>query len=75
MVDYAMLAVTKVAEEQGEWAAESALAILNGENPSHIPIVVNRRWDLFVNPALLDKAHVRLPRHLLQKAVKVGSRG
>lgn len=75
MVDTAMLAVTKVAEEQGEWAAETALAILGGMIPSQIPIVPNRRWNLFVNPALLDKAGVRLPAHLMHKAVKVDTAG
>ena len=70
-----MLAVTKVAEEQGEWAAETALAILGGAKPSQIPIVPNRRWNLFVNQALLDRAGVRLPAHLMHTAVKVGDAG
>ena len=75
MVDTAMLAVTKVAEEQGEWAAEAALAILGGMKPGQIPIVPNRRWDLFVNPALLDKAGIRLPTRLMHQAVKTGDAG
>src|SRR3989344_497049 len=75
MADTAMLAVTKIAEEQGEWAAETALAILGGMKPSQIPIVPNRRWNLFVNSALLDKAGIRLPAHLMHQAVKVGNGG
>jgi len=75
MANTAMLAVTKVAEEQGEWAAETALAILGGMKPGQIPIVANRRWNLFVNPAFLDKAGIRLPAHLMHKAVKVDDAG
>jgi len=75
MADTAMLAATKVAEEQGEWAAEVALAILGGMRPGQIPIVANRRWNLFVNPRLLDKAGFRLPPYLTHKAAKVGDGG
>jgi len=71
MMSYAMFAMTKVPEEQGEWAANVALAILDGHSASDIPIVVNRQWNTYVNPELLQKAHIRLPTHLLNKAIKV----
>lgn len=72
MMPYAMFAMTKIPEEQGQWAAEVALAILDGMKPVNIPIVVNRRWNIFVNMALLTKANIQLGSHLLNKAVKVG---
>ncbi len=72
MSKYAMLAMTKLAEEQGEWAAQVALTILEGEQPSNIPIVTNRRWNIFVNPTLLDKSAIKLPPHIMQKAIKIG---
>jgi len=38
---------------------------------SSIPIVVNRRWNIFVNLSLLDKAGIRMPPHIVHKAIKV----
>ncbi len=73
MMPYAMFAMTKIPEEQGEWAAEVALSIINGQHPADIPIVVNRKWNIFANPHLLESANVKLSPHLLQNATKVGN--
>jgi ABC-type uncharacterized transport system substrate-binding protein len=72
MVRYAMLAMTKIPFEQGEWSARVALQILGGTAPESIPITPNRRWDIYVNPALLARANIQLPAYLLRKAVKPG---
>ena len=71
MAPYAMLTMAKIAEEQGEWSGKAALLILNGTPPSKIPIVANRRWSMYVNNRLLDKAGLRLSPEILRKAVKV----
>lgn len=71
MARYAMLAMTKMAEEQGEWAAQSALAILDGLPANQIPIVVNRRWNIYVNPELLKQTGINLPAQVIHKAIKV----
>jgi ABC-type uncharacterized transport system substrate-binding protein len=71
MAPYAMLTMAKIADEQGEWAGKAALLILNGTPPSKIPIVANRRWTMYVNSKLLDKAGLRLSPEILRKAVKV----
>jgi len=71
MAPYAMLTMAKIADEQGEWAGKVALLILNGTPPSKIPIVANRRWTMYVNNKLLDKAGYRLSPEILRKAVKV----
>lgn len=68
MLRLAMLAFTKVPEEQGEWAAKVALRILQGERPDSIPIVANRKWNLFVNKQILDSAGLALPRRIMRKA-------
>lgn len=73
MAPYAMLTMAKIAYEQGEWAAKVALLILEGAKPSDIPIVANRRWNMFVHPALLEKAGYVLPSELMKKAVKVNN--
>jgi ABC-type uncharacterized transport system substrate-binding protein len=53
MMPYAAIGFTKVAEEHGEWAAASAIAILNGARAIDIPLVTNRRWDTWTNKTLL----------------------
>ncbi len=71
MMPFAMLGLTKIPEEQGEWAAKIALQILQGIVPSSIPIVPNRKWDIWMNPVLGETAGIALPKALLQKAKKV----
>lgn len=71
MAPYAMLTMAKIADEQGEWSGKVAVLILNGTPPSKIPVVANRRWNMFVNTRLLDKAGIHVSTEILQKAVKV----
>ncbi|WP_310389267.1 hypothetical protein [Roseateles sp.] len=71
MAPYAMLTMSKIADEQGEWAAKVALMILDGVSPRSIPIVANRRWDMFINPRLLGPSGHRLSSEITRKAVKV----
>ncbi len=54
MMPYAVFGLTKIAREQGEWAANAALEILGGKSPGQIPIVENRRTRCFVNQALAE---------------------
>ncbi len=55
MLPYAAFGLTKVAGEQGEWAAKTALRILGGARPADIPIVRNRETRCFVNPGLASR--------------------
>lgn len=71
MMPYAMVGVTKVPEEHGEWAAKAALKILQGMSPSQIPIVANNRRDIWINQEILDAAGLRLPDGLMQRGKKV----
>ena len=62
MAPLAMVTVTKEPEEQGEWAAKVTLEILNkNASPKDIPVVVNRRWRMLVNPERLQQAGFKLP--------------
>lgn len=72
MVNLNMFSMTKIPREQGEWAAKVAIKILEGSKPSEIPIVANRRWNIYANTGLLKKAGIQLPANILHKAVKVG---
>ena len=67
MMPVSMLGMTKVPEEQGEWAGKVALRILGGAAPGSIPVIANRKWDLFLNPTLIDAAGVTLPPRLTSK--------
>lgn len=68
MMPYAMLGFIKLPREQGEWAAEAALSLLSGVPVSDIPIVANRKWDVWSNQALLDVARLTLTPALKRKA-------
>ncbi len=70
MAPFAVLAMTKVAEEQGEWSAHLARTILGGARPDSLPIVVNRRWQTYVNPTLANQAGIQLPPRLVHRALK-----
>lgn len=71
MMPYTILGITKVSREQGEWAAKTALKILDGMSPSNIPIVPNNRRDIWINKNILSIAEVKFPPDLLRKGKKV----
>ena len=54
MMDYCVFGLTKVAREQGEWAAATALRILGGTDPSSIPYARCSRWHAYLNKRLAD---------------------
>ncbi len=67
----ATITITKVPEEQGEWAGKVAREILRGTSPSMIPVVINHRWHMYVNTPLLMRAGIELPSGLLVNALEV----
>ena len=71
MMPFALFGMTKVPEEQGEWSGQAALAILAGMSAADIPIVANRKWEYWINEALLTAAGVELPRALKRRAKRV----
>lgn len=71
MMPYTMLGFTKVPEEQGEWAAQAALSILDGVDISQIAIVPNRKWDIWTNRTLLKSTDITLPEGLMLKSKQV----
>ncbi len=64
----ALLGITKIPEEQGEWSAQSALQILGGEKPSDIPVVKNKLGTLSVNLKIADKLHASFAPSVLKNA-------
>ena len=71
MMPFTMLGFTKIAEEQGEWAANTAIALMNDTPPRDIPITANRKWDLWMNEGLVEGTQLKLPRSLTRRAKRV----
>lgn len=49
MTPFALIGYTKLAEEQGEWAAKTALRIIDGTSPADISISRNTQGRLIIN--------------------------
>jgi len=69
MMPYSAVGVSKLASEQGEWAAEVALNILKGIDVSQIPITINRRSIIYTNKTLLKKYGISIDEITLTKAI------
>lgn len=72
MSPYVLLIVGKSAAEQGEWAAEAALSILDGTPVSDIPLVENKESSLILNLNLADKLGVVFTPSMLRYAEVYG---
>lgn len=71
LMKYALIGLTKLPEEQGEWAAQTALKILAGTSPKDIPVVSNKKGNLYVNMTLAKKLNVTFSKAILGSAIKV----
>ena len=63
-----LLGITKVPDEEGEWAAGAALEILSGVSPSTIPLVKNKRGNLAVNFKIAEVLGVKFSPSILKNA-------
>ena len=68
MAPYVLVAYTKNAQEQGEWAAQAALQILNGTPPSSIPMTTNKRGNMMINSSIAQQLQLEIPASLLNSA-------
>jgi ABC-type uncharacterized transport system substrate-binding protein len=68
MAPYVLVTLAKSGKEQGEWAAQTALDILDGTPVSEIPVVENKKGDLILNLSLADKLGVIFTPSLLKNA-------
>ena len=68
MAPYVLIAYTKDAQEQGEWAATTAMQILEGISPSGIPMTTNRRGNMMINSSLAQRLQLEIPASLLDEA-------
>ena len=72
MAPFVMFTLAKQPEEQGEYAARTALKILDGARPGDLPLTSNQRAQLTVNLKMAKAAGIVLPVSLLQTAEIIG---
>ncbi|HEB69897.1 MAG TPA: hypothetical protein ENI88_09810 [Desulfobulbus sp.] len=65
---YALLTYAKVGEEQGEYAAKTALEILAGKSPQEIPVTANKKAKIYLNMLLAKKLGIKFPLELIENA-------
>lgn len=68
LIPIALITIAHQPKEQGELAAEIALKILDGAKPNDIPVVENKRGDLYLNFILADKLSIVFPPRLIRNA-------
>jgi ABC-type uncharacterized transport system substrate-binding protein len=71
MADYALVGFAKLAEEQGDWAAETALKILGGASPDSIPVTKNEKGKLIINTRIAKNLGVEIPFEILESADQI----
>lgn len=71
MAPLTLMAFAKVAEEQGAWAADAALKILGGADPSSIAIAKNKEGKLIINTRIAKVLNANVPYELIQSAAQV----
>jgi ABC-type uncharacterized transport system substrate-binding protein len=68
MMPFSVFGIVQLGSEQGEWAATTALRILNGESPSDIPVTENKDGKLIINMRLVNKLQLKIDLKLLKTA-------
>ncbi len=68
MAPFVLVTLAKSGKEQGEWAAQTALSILDGTPVSEIPVTQNKKGKLIVNLVLAGKLGIVFPPSILKNA-------
>ena len=68
LAPYTLITLGKQPEEQGVWAAEAALLIMNGTSVSEIPVAENKKGNLILNLDMAEKLDVVFPPSTLKNA-------
>ncbi len=73
MTQFNLVTFATFPEEQGEWAANTALEILSGVSPFDIPLVTNKIARVYLNMALAKKLGILFPIELIDQATLLGA--
>lgn len=71
MTKVSLIAYTKLPREQGEWAARTALRILDGTPPSAIPVTRNREGRLVINARIAQNVGATIPADVIETADEI----
>ncbi len=71
MAPYAIFVLDRIPEEQGSYAASTALRILNGTPASQIPIEKNKLFRLTLNLPMAEASNITIPYTVLKQAEKL----
>ena len=74
MAPYVLFTVAKLPMEQGNFAAKTALRILDGLSPAQIPVAVNELNHITINLKMAQAASFVLPASLLKGATSIGQK-
>lgn len=66
MMPFVVFGLTKIAKEQGEWAAKTASKILDGTSPSEISYTKNKQWEAWLNNNLAKKIKFKIEEETKQ---------
>jgi ABC-type uncharacterized transport system substrate-binding protein len=67
LTPYAFIGCIKMPEEQGRWAAQTALRVLNGTPVSDIEVARPHEYKLIINNKIANKLRIKLPRSYMKK--------
>ena len=68
MMPYCVFGLTKVQSEQGVWAAETALRILDGTDPASIPQAKNKQTQIWFNPVLAGIIEINPDKEFIENS-------
>lgn len=68
MMPYCVFGLTKVQSEQGVWAAETAISILEGKDPASFPQAKNKQTQIWFNPTLADIINIKPDKEFLDNS-------
>lgn len=68
MQSIALVTLSTIPEEQGQWAAEQALNILDGVSPTDIPVVKNRKAKRILNMRIAKSLGITFPLDILESS-------
>lgn len=72
MAPYVIFTLGKIPQEQGEYAAKTALKVAAGAQISDFPIKTNKRARMTVNLGMANAAEITLPLSILKIATIIG---
>jgi ABC-type uncharacterized transport system substrate-binding protein len=71
MASYSMIGFIKLPEEQGRWAARTALRVLSGEKISNIPLGSPVEGRLILNKLIAESKGIRFPKSFVKNADRI----